>query len=128
MSYRNWARRTYPTALCTPCNSAVFHGPQAKLKVCRERQLTGGYYCTAVPCTSPRQAFALKAGCQFYGRCRRKYWTIAPIPNTIAGNRIATTIGGRADAFGVMSRGATMTKAAARPVIATHCLAILEKL
>src|ERR1700690_2930176 len=80
------------------------------------------------PCTSPQRAFALKAGCQFYGRCRRKYWTIAPIPNTIAGNRIATTIGGRAASYGVISRGAIIKKAAARPVIATHCLAILEKL
>ena len=64
----------------------------------------------------------------FYGRCRRKDWIIAPIPNTIAGNRIATTIGGRAAAFGIMSRGAIIKKAAARPVIAAHCLAILEKL
>jgi hypothetical protein len=46
----------------------------------------------------------------------------------MAGNKIATTIGERAAAFEVMSRGAIMKKAAASPVMATHCLAILDKL
>src|SRR5260370_20041414 len=69
----------------------------------------------------------LTAGCQFYGRCRRKYWTMAPIPNTMAGNRIATTIGGRAAAFGVISRGATIKKPAAKPVIGTQWLAVPRK-
>src|SRR5260221_14679695 len=69
----------------------------------------------------------LTAGCQVYGRCRRKYWTMAPIPNTMAGNRIPTTIGGRAAAVVDRNRGARKKKTAARPAIATHSVATHEK-
>jgi len=51
---------------------------------------------------------------------------MAAIPKAIAGNRTATAIGGSSPPFRLIRRGAIIKKAAARPVMATHCLATRE--
>src|SRR5271166_5145323 len=48
------------------------------------------------------------------------------MPKTIAGNSTVTTIGGKFAGFGPMRRGTTVKNVAAKKVIASHCLTILE--
>jgi hypothetical protein len=49
----------------------------------------------------------------------RKYLTIVTTPKKIAGNRIATTIGGRAP-VGATAKGTRVKNSAATQVIAAH--------